>query len=223
MAGAWEIRKQASVLVGILHVETVTMAWAMGLRNLQNVAGILPVTAMPFDHARNAACMKALELGASHLFFLDSDVIPPPDAVTRLLARGVPLVSGVYARRSPPHGIPVMQRKGRWVMPEELPKEGLIEVDVVGAGCLLIRRDLLETVGKHHPQRPEAGKAWFDWRVDHARSDKLPADYYMSEDFTFNLHVKKTLGIPTLVDCGVVCRHVGMASATPGRYEPLLT
>lgn len=196
------------------------MAWAIGLRNLQIPGGILPVTAMPFDMARNVCCMKTLELGCSHLFFLDSDVIPPADAIMRLIAHDKPLVSGVYARRSPPHGVPVMMRGGRWVLPHELPRSGLFEVDVVGAGCMLIRRDLLEAF---KPQRADAGRHWFDWRVDHARSDKYPPDYYMSEDFTFNLHVKKTLGIPTLVDCGVVCRHVGMASATPGRYEPLLT
>ena len=156
----------APVLVAILHIEQVSMVWALGLRNLQIPGVVCGLTGMPFDMARNMACMRALEMGVSHIFFLDSDVIAAPDAIHRLLAHKKPIISGLYCRRSPPEGLPVCMRPvGHWVT--ELPNlkkpntNPIIEVDVVGAGCLLIETNVLREM---QPQRE--GKHWFDWRVD---------------------------------------------------------
>lgn len=213
MPGAWEIANQPSVLCAILHTEFTSMAWSLAFRNLIIPGGVLPLSGMPFDMARNVACMRALEMGATHIFFLDSDVAPQRNAVMRLLAHNKPLISGVYCRRSPPHGVPVMLKGGRWIT--DLPPNKIIEVDVVGAGCLLIHRSILENL---KPQRPEAGRHWFDWRVD--MQGLLPPGRCLSEDFTFNFAVREQLGIPTLVDTGVQCRHIGLAEATYGNFVP---
>jgi len=157
-------------------------------------------------------CQTAIEGGFKYLFMLDSDVIPPRDAVLRLMSRNLPIVSGLYCRRSPPHGVPVAQKGGQWVT--QFAHGSCFEVDVVGAGCLLIRRDVLEAVAKN-PQRP--GHVWFDWRVNY--QGLRPREECMSEDFTFNLHAKK-LGFPTYLDTSVVCRHVGLASATYASFVP---
>lgn len=214
MPGAWEVIRNARVLVGILHVDSTTVAWSMGLRNLQIPGGgVLPVSGMPYDHARNEICKAALANGMSHVFMLDSDVIPPNDAIIRLLHHRQPIISGVYHRRSPPHGVPVMMRGGTWVT--EYPANAVIEVDLVGAGCLLIETDCLRRLP---PQRP--GKHWFDWRVD--LQGHHPREYCLSEDFTFMTHAKKH-GIRTLVDTSVLCRHVGFAQATYGSFVPMET
>lgn len=213
MAGSWEILANPTVLVGILHVDTTTVAWSLGLRNLQINGPVMPVSGMPFDHARNACAMKALEVGADYLGFLDSDVIPPRDAFPRLLAHRKPIVSAVYSRRSPPHGIPVAQKPvGQWVT--SLPRSGLVEVDVVGCGCCVIRRDVLKALP---PSRP--GRHWFDWRVDMkgTEGEQLP----LSEDFTFFYRCKQLLGIPVLLDTSIRCRHVGHAEADFGSFLPL--
>lgn len=216
MPTAWEMRDNPNVLVGILHVDTTTIAWALGLRRL-----IIPgqfqeplcVSGMPFDHGRNALAMRALEMGADFLMMIDSDVIPPADAILRLLRHKEHFISGVYHRRSPPHGIPVMQKPvGVWL--QDYPRNAVIEVDVVGAGCLLISREFLEKVP---PQRPEAGKHWFDWRVD--MQGILPHIECLSEDFSLAIHAKRTCGFRTLVDTSVQCKHVGLAEAT---YRSLL-
>lgn len=215
MAGAWELRNHhGSVLVGILHTDVVSMAWALGLRNLQVPGHVMPVSGMPYAHARNTICMQTLQGGYDWCFMLDSDVVPPNDAILRLQAHGKPFISGVYYRRSPPHGIPVMLKNGSW-LPPQLPPNQLIEVDLVGAGCLLIRRDVLE---KCPPQRPEVGQHWFDWRVD--MQGILPQGECLSEDFTFCTHLRRMLGIPTLVDTSVVCRHIGYSQAGPGSLLP---
>lgn len=212
MPGAWEIEAQQSVLAAVLHVDTTTIAWAMGLRNLIIPGPVIGLAGMPYDHARNAACMRALEGGFKWLFFLDSDVIPPRDAILRLMRHNVPVISGVYHRRSKPVGLPVMIKNGQWYTP--YPPSTVIEVDFVGAGCLLIRRDVLEQLP---PCRP--GHHWFDWRVD--MKGILPDGECLSEDFSFNLHCRRALGIPTLVDTGVICKHVGYAEAQLGGFTYL--
>ena len=149
MPGAWEIKEANQVSVGILHTDNVTMHWALGLRNLI-IPGredlrlwnpISPVSGMPFDHARNACVAGMLSKPyCTHLFFLDSDVVPPKDAILRLMAHKLPIVSGMYCRRSPPHSLPVMIRNGTWY--KDFKMGSMVEVDLVGAGCLLISREV---------------------------------------------------------------------------------
>lgn len=205
MPGSWEWKQQHQVLVGILHTETTTMAWSLGLRKLQIPGAILPVAGMPYAHARDVICQAALDNGFDYAFHLDSDVIPPPDAILRLMSHNLPIVSGVYHRRSRPHGIPVMLKGGGWIT--QYPANTLMEVDLVGAGCLLLRRDFLEQLPPIDPQR---GQRWFDWRVN--REKLLPKGEALSEDFAMNLWARKN-GWKVIVDTGVQCRHVGFADA----------
>ncbi len=102
----------------------------------------------------------------------------------------------------------------------------LVEADVVGAGCLLIHRSVLEKMAYEHPNPVHPNHPWFDWRVD-VPPTKLPDGTMvfpdgvpsMSEDFVFNLRARQ-LGFKTFVDSSVVCRHVGNAQALPGVLEP---
>ncbi len=204
------------MLCVILHVDNVTLAWSFGLRNLRVPGTFLPLAGMPFDHARNAGVKAMLDNGFDYVFFLDSDVIPPNDAVLRLLNHNTPIVSGMYCRRSPPHGVPVAIKDGKWLT--ELPGPGrspLVEVEVVGAGCLLVHRSVFETMP---PSR--AGKAWFDWRVD--SPELFPQGEAMSEDFTWCLNARKA-GYKVLLDTSIRCRHVGYSQADFGTMLPLET
>lgn len=214
MAGCWELPNQ--VLVSTLQVDLVTTAWAYGMRNLIIPGNIppLPLAGMPYDMARNMACQRALELGADYLFFLDSDVIPPRDAIVRLINHRVPFISGMYSRRSPPWSVPVMIKNGTWFT--DFIKGSVVEVDYVGAGCMLIARSILEQLP---PIDPNRNKRWFDWRVD--MQGITSSGDALSEDFSFCKQVRQKLGIPTLVDTSVECKHVGFAEATYGHYRPM--
>lgn len=171
----------------------------------------MAVAGMPYDMARNAICMRALEIGATYVFMLDSDVIPPHDAVLRLMNHRFPIVSGMYCRRSPPAAVPVMMKPvGQWVT--QFKPNSLVEVDVVGSGCLLIHRDVLQRLP---PQRP--GSHWFDWRVN--MQGLMPKEECLSEDFTFCSHARKH-GYKIMVDTSVKCRHVGLAEADYGTFQP---
>ena len=221
MATAWEIREANQVVVGILHVDSTTLAWSFGLRNLiipgreelRRFNPFMPVSGMPFSHARNTVVQHAMQVGASHVFFLDSDVIPPRDAILRLLVHNEPFISGVYFRRSPPNSVPVMIKNGQWITNYQ--RGRIVEVDLVGAGCLLLRRDMLE---KLPPQRP--GEPWFDWRVN--QRGILPEGECLSEDFTLCQHARRH-GYKVLVDTSIVCQHVGFASFGDQTVAPMQT
>lgn len=208
MAGSWEIVNQNQVLAVILTREIVTTAWSIGFRNLQ-IPGIYTfLTGMPFDHARNTGCIKTLELDTQWLFFLDDDVVPPHDAILRLLAHKKPIVSGLYYRRCPPI-YPVMLKEipgaRQWITEFKVPD--LLEVDYVGSGCLLIHRDVLNTISK----------PWFEWKVD--RED-LPPHQRMSEDFSFCQKAREH-GFKIYVDTSVQCRHLGVGeSRIEGQFVP---
>ena len=198
----------------MLHTDVVPIAWAFALRNLQVPGFIYPVAGRPYDDARNHICEVALSNGFQNVFMWDSDVAPPNDTILRLLAHKQPIISGVYHRRSPPHGLPVMIKNGTWV--QSYPPNSIIEVDTVGSGCLLLSRQYLEAIP---PLDARRGKRWFDWRVDCQHTGAFPPQECMSEDFTMCAHARKH-GYKILVDTGIVCRHLGLGQAVFGKMEP---
>lgn len=168
---------------------------------------------LPFDHARNAAVQHFLSTPYEWLFSLDSDVCAPPDTILRLLSHGLPIVSGMYCRRSPPHSVPVMMKNGQWHT-QFVPGQ-VVEVDVVGNGCLLVHRSVFEKVPPLAP-----GKPWYHWRVDLRGTGTVPDESCMSEDYSWNWHVRK-YGHKIMVDTSVQCEHVGLAQAKLGVFEPM--
>jgi hypothetical protein len=119
------------------------------------------------NEARNIIHNKFLESDFPFLFMVDSDVLPPPDAIDRLLEHDLPVVGGWYRKKEkfkvkkPDGSIEVVQRPvvydysrfkeetQKYMFNERLDAgQGLEKVDGIGAGCLLLRRDAAEKVGK---------------------------------------------------------------------------
>lgn len=215
MAGSWELINQNRVLVCTLTRELVTTTWAINFRNLQIPGSYTFVSGMPFDHARNTGCQKLLELGWEWLFFLDDDVLCPSDTIPRLMAHRLPIVSGMYYRRAEPL-VPVMLKEKAdktgydWIT--QYTPNSLVEVDLVGCGCLLIHRDILTNF-------PPVSKdnRWFEWRCD---KYDLPSNQRTSEDFTFMQHLRNH-NQKIYVDTSIACRHVGFSESLGGTLKPL--
>lgn len=227
MSGAWEI--PPNVLVGILHTEHVPLAWAFGFRNLIIPGRLppMPVSGMPYDHGRNTICHHALNIGADAVFMFDSDVIPPRDAILRLLQHRKPIVSGMYCRRSPPHGVPVAMKNGQWFTQFQM--GGTYPVDLVGSGCLLLSREFLIDMAQRFPQDVRRGKIWFDWKSDmprlqpgevyDPRNPKILPHEASSEDFTMCIAARKH-GYEVLLDTSIRCKHDGLAESDYAEYKP---
>ena len=87
MAGSWE-GQRPNVLVATLATETVPTKWAVAYKNLilPPNSGTSVIMGMTFDHGRNQGAHNCLAGGFEWLFWLDSDVCPPPDVIPRLMA-----------------------------------------------------------------------------------------------------------------------------------------
>lgn len=211
MPGAWE-QTPPQVLVAVLAGrDAVATKWAIHYRSMQlpPSSDIHFLSGMPFDHARNTACDSALKLGFQWLFFLDDDVLIPPDTIPKLVSRGKDIISGLYYRRVPPiMPVALIDTRPKPTFIGSFNAGDVFEVDLVGAGCLLIHRRVLESM-----KWP-----WFEWRLD--RFD-LPEDKKCSEDFAF-CRDAKAKGHKIWLDTSVQCQHVGYGrSAIGGEYAPL--
>lgn len=214
MPPSWEIRQSRKVLLYSIHVEETTMKWAASFKRLIIPGDFFFVpSGMPFDMARNTAVQRFLQSPYEYLFSLDSDVCCPPDTILRLLSYNLPIVSGMYCRRSPPHAVPVAIKNGSWL--RDFTPGQLVEVDLVGNGCLLVHRSVFEKVP---PLRP--GKPWYDWRADLKGTGVVPEDSCLSEDFTHNWWIRQH-GYKIYLDTGIQCPHVGLAEAGLGTFGPM--
>lgn len=93
----------------------------------------------------------------THLFFLDTDVMIPPETLVTLLAHQKPLVAGAYlSHQELPNGkkgtFPVgclqHEKQGfvRQLKIDNVWEPRLLELAITGLGCVLMHRDVLEKV-----------------------------------------------------------------------------
>lgn len=103
--------------------------------------------------ARDLAIRKALEMKATHVFFMDDDILVPPQILGVLLRLDKPIVGGLIHKDD---GTPIVFYDR---MPERLyepdcgelpwlyhPREGAFECAAVAAGCMLIQSEVLHNL-----------------------------------------------------------------------------
>jgi hypothetical protein len=116
--------------------------------------------------ARNKAVATFLRTDATHLMFVDCDVLIQEDAVVLLAAMDKDIACGCYPSTKAPKGVEHMfipyitiTRNDRWLSAWF---DGILEVQAGGTGCMLIKREVLETLGWQWFQWP----FWLDKRGD---------------------------------------------------------
>lgn len=163
------------------------------------------------DQSRNDLVRQALEVsdrylreskGAeiTHLLFLDSDMLWPPNTVSRLLLHDMAVVGGAYFLKTPPHDCIAfnfdsqlkVNRLWRGEDITELPltPTPLIQVNGLGLGCTLIKLDVFRRMKDHF-----SDEKWFS-------SEECGEDVH----FFRRLH---KMGTPVYMDCGLICGHIG--------------
>ena len=152
------------------------------------------VRGRPLDYVRNSILRTLKQQQQySHLFMVDDDIGLPLDAVDRLLACNATLATGCYPALSPTGIKWVLANKGSDGHYRLL--EGLVsscqpfEVDVGGAGCLLIRRDLFDKVSW----------PWFKW-VEYADGHQMTEDIHFFDKC-------RDAGVRVTVEPTVICDH----------------
>lgn len=154
---------------------------------------IFPARGVPIDVTRNMLVKAALnDPKVTHIMWVDSDIVfeQPPDpneAILQLMRCNEPIVAGIYRARQKggfnysmwlkhPNGfVPIQSWSGNW-----------IQVDVIGMGCCLCKREVFERVP--YP--------WFTW------VEESP-----SEDFDFCLKAAK-YGYKVMVYTDMRCSHI---------------
>ncbi len=99
--------------------------------------------------ARNTLVKRALDDGSDWLLFLDDDHVFAPDLLLNLLAHDKPVVSALYVLRGGSHEPVALQKTENAYEPidlTQLPGEGLLKVDAVGCGGLLVRSEVFRAI-----------------------------------------------------------------------------
>lgn len=85
------------------------------------------------NNNRTLLVHKAVEMKATHILFVDSDMRFPPDALERLLVHKKDIVGANYQART--NSETTARKDGKFV---PLGKQGIEEVDTMGFGLILI-------------------------------------------------------------------------------------
>lgn len=101
---------------------------------------------------RNGSAERALAVDCTHVLYLDDDHIFPPHLLTQLLSHDKDIISGLYVSREAPFYPQIYKGEDdkRWVHNKLLDPfmSGVIEVDCVGAGCLLVKAEVFRGMEK---------------------------------------------------------------------------
>jgi hypothetical protein len=152
------------------------------------------------DFARNSLVEEFLKSDADILYFLDSDVVPPPDVFDMVMEHEKWVVAGApYPIFMTPPGYTEPQivftaYKGvgsKGVSAADCPNEGKEFIDGLATGCLFVKRELFSQM-----QKP-----YFAFEYDE-ETRSLTA----GEDLSFCRKVRD-LGHKFYVDYSKVCRH----------------
>lgn len=193
------------IAIGIPTWGRVTLRWSRGYRHLGAPLGAMTmditVENKPIAEARNQIMAQAIAQNCDYVFFLADDVIPPGDALLRLLQRMLDdptlhLATGVYWSKgfpSYPYIWRGMQRGPYldWKAGEWFP------IDFAGCDCLLVRLS---------PEIKALGPEWFGtewvWEPDQPEPDRAHA----TEDFFFYTKTRRA-GLRLWCDSSVQCLH----------------
>lgn len=158
--------------------------------------------------ARNRLASGFLASSYTDLLFIDADIAWQPADVLRLLSWNVPVVGGVYQRKSETR-LDFTVKFG----PRIEGRGELMTAERVGTGFLRLRRDCLQALVTAHPE----------WQLTDERDPATP--YYalfdtgiingsfVGEDFMFCDRWRQ-LGGEVLVDPGITLQHIGSKAFT---------
>jgi len=181
----------------------------MGVRlNLVHMSGCSIIT-----KARNKLVRNFMESDCTDFLFVDSDVVINTDAVTRILALATDkdVVAGSYPRRSKDAKFFLdfyLDDDGQL----EFDEHGLMRVESVSTGFMLIRRHVIEHMIEKHPEWQYKGDG--DGEIEHALFDFMILDgQYIGEDYAFCLRAR-TDGFKIYLDPMISLPHIGSEEFT---------
>lgn len=136
--------------------------------------------------ARNIIIDQALESKCTHIFFMDDDMIFPPDTLTKLLAHDKDIVSGLYLLRGFPHYPAFFDKayeNGMCKFATLGAEGGLVKGVNCGLGAALVSTKVFEKLEKPYVRLGEIEKdGWCDDVGFFNRCRKAGFDIYCDLD-----------------------------------------
>jgi len=141
----------ANVVIGIPSFGMVStyFAQSLGMMQFPLVSSSVHkyVLDKPIAEARNEIVEWALSQGSNYIFWLDDDVVAPPDAFLKLYRHNKDIINGVYWSKSNPP-MPLLFRNHLEGPYMDWHIGDLIKVDAAGMGLTLIRTDVYRKMAK---------------------------------------------------------------------------
>ena len=148
---------------------------------------------------RENLAKQAVDIKADYMLWLDSDMMFPSTTAMRMMSHDKNIVAANYMKRSVPLNSVAYETRGDW--DNWLPlmsEEGLVSVEGVGMGCMLIKTEILKKIEK----------PWFEFEYkDNA---------WHGEDFNFQEKLRKS-GNEIFIDTNLSrqIRHIGQWAFGP--------
>lgn len=153
---------------------------------------------------RNVIIDQALKMGATHILFIDDDVLVPSDVIRRLLVHDVDIVSGLYLMRNFPHkpiAFDEVHNDGKCAHLELTPgRTGLVKVNGIGLGCCLIKSSVFNRL-----ERP------------YIRLGELHKEHWDDDISFFNRCREANIGL--YLDLDVKCGHIASVVLWPNQMN----
>ena len=182
-------------------------AFAVALRLLEVPADQFSVTYVAGADvavARNLLAEKNKDI-TDYILMIDDDVLPPMNAIVKLMSHNVDIVSGLYFAKQEPHFPQIFKKNKdseRYDCVEDYKRDSLIEVDACGGGLLLIKSDVFKKLTQPYFQYIPKG-------------EETPRK---GEDFFFCEKVKEA-GFKIFCDTSVICKHIGTKYITAEHWD----
>jgi GT2 family glycosyltransferase len=128
---------------GTIKTQTVANLYALTQLHIP-IYFSMPVSGYS-TYNRNQTVEKAKEIGASHIMFIDGDMLFTPDAVEKLIAHDKDIIAANYHQRDkePPQSTVFMYQDKKLVIYDESKTE-LFECATVGSGFMLIKMSVFD-------------------------------------------------------------------------------
>lgn len=151
------------IMIAIPCMDQVPALFAQSLARLQKPEGSVMAmkTGSLIYAARNDLATQSIKMDMDYVFWMDSDMVFPADALVRmkatLEAKDLDILTGLYFRRVPPYSpvlfdkLDIEQEHGSCDFSEfdRIP-EDLFEVGGCGFGCVLMRTEVFFDVQSKH-------------------------------------------------------------------------
>jgi glycosyltransferase involved in cell wall biosynthesis len=147
----------------------------------------------PLDAARNRCIKEFLETDADYLWWIDADIVPPLDALDRLVTADKDIIGATCFSMKNDNGrhfpYPVTLRYNKDRKYEVHYGNGIEQIDATGGACVLFKRKVYEAV-----ERPYEFLYYLDGTL------QLTCDFYVFQK-------TEKLGFKLYVDYNLLCDH----------------